>query len=235
MSEIKNLINYLSELITKERFELYNKILENRTNYLTVALEDIYQAHNASAVLRTCDCFGVQDVHVIENRNVYDVNPEVALGSYKWVNIIKHNELEENTIATINFLKNKGYRIVATTPHTNDIELHDFDLSKGKAAFFFGTELNGLTPTMLKHADEFLKIPMYGFTESFNVSVSASVILHYLTTKLRNSDINWQLSKDDRDRTMLKWLKNSIKKFDRISDDFISKNGGDYPSIIPKL
>ncbi len=227
MDGVKDIIEHLSECVTKERIDLFRKVLENRTRYITVALEDIYQPHNASAVLRTADCFGVQDVHVIENKNVYDINPDVALGSNKWINIIKHNKNKNNTIDTINYLKNNGYRIVATTPHTNDVSLYDFDLSKGKVALFFGTELLGLSETMLNNADEFLKIPMYGFTESFNISVSASIIMNKLTYNLHNSKINWTLTPTEKDITLLQWLMASVKKSDYILDKYCKNHGID--------
>ncbi len=219
----KRLIEHFSKLITEERWLLMNKIVADRTRYMTVVLEDIYQPHNASAVLRTCDCFGVQDVHIIENRNKYTVNPDVALGASKWLNMKKYNQDEENTIACINDLKKQGYRIVATTPHTNDVNLEEFDLSKGKIALMFGSEQPGLTKTALNHADEFLKIPMYGFTESFNISVSASIILHHLRWKLNQSDIKWQLKKKETDGILLNWLRQSVKRSDVIEKDFLKR------------
>lgn len=219
----KRLIEHFSKLITRERWKLMNNIIANRTKYITVVLEDIYQPHNASAVLRTCDCFGIQDVHIIENRNKYTVNPDVALGASKWLNLKKYNQDEENTIACIHDLKKQGYRIVATTPHTNDVHLEEFDLSKGKIALMLGSEQPGLTKTALNHADEFLKIPMFGFTESFNISVSASIILHHLRWKLNQSDINWQLNKEETEDILLNWLRQSIKRSDVVEKDFLKR------------
>jgi tRNA (guanosine-2'-O-)-methyltransferase len=222
----KSLIDYLSELMTAERWQLMNKTIADRTKYLTVVLEDIYQPHNASAVLRTCDCFGIQDVHIIENKNKYSVNPDVALGASKWLSLKKYNEQENNTVACINALKEKGYRIVATTPHTDDVNLEDFDLHKGKTALLFGSEQPGLSEIALKHADEFLKIPMYGFTESFNISVSASIILHHLRLRLNQSDIDWKLSKQENEEISLNWLKQSIKRSDIIERAFLKSQKG---------
>lgn len=220
------LINYLSNIITDERWLLMNKIIADRTKYLTLVLENIYQPHNASAVLRTCDCFGIQEVHIIENENQYNVNPDVALGSSKWLDLKRYNEEENNTLACISTLKKEGYRIVATTPHTNDVDLHDFDLSKGKTALMFGSEQPGLSKLALDNADEFLKIPMFGFTESFNISVSASIILHYLRLRLNQSGIDWKLTKSESDEILLDWLKQSIKRSDIIEKEFLKKQKG---------
>ena len=212
----KGLIEYLSGFITENRLEQLKHVLEHRTRYLTVVLEDIYQSQNASAVLRTCDCFGVQDVHIIENRNEYKINPDVALGASKWLSLNYYKEKENNTLEAINKLKRAGYRIVATTPHTNDVNLEDFDLNKGKSALVFGTELTGVSEVVLENADEFMKIPMYGFTESFNISVSAAISLHHLVYKMKESSMTWHLSDEERDGIMLSWLRRSIKKSDII-------------------
>ena len=219
----EELISYLSKVITPERFSLFNKIIKDRTRYMTVVLEDIFQPHNASAVLRSCDCFGVQDIHIIENENEYKVNPDVALGSSKWLNLYKYNETENNTLSTINALKKKGYRIIATTPHNDDVNLEDFDISKGKFALMFGSEQPGLSNIAMENADEFLKIPMFGFTESFNISVSAAIVLHHLSLKLRQSDIKFKLSEDEQNTIILEWLKQSIKKSDLIIKKFLTK------------
>ena len=219
-SDNKELLDHLSGFVKERRWALFNKIIENRTRYLTVALENIYQPHNASAVLRSADCFGLQDIHIIENDNEYQVNPDVALGASKWLNMYSYNKTQNNTPQAVAKLKADGYRIVATTPHTHDVALQDFDLTKGKTALFFGTELTGLSDEMLSMADEFVKIPMYGFTESFNISVSAALIMHTLTDKLRNSDIKWQLTDEDKTEVMLDWVRKTIKASDAIEARF---------------
>lgn len=212
----KELSRYLEGFITKKRSELFDVILINRTRYATVVLEDIYQSHNASAVLRSCDCFGIQDVHIIENRNLYELNTEVTMGSDKWLSLHKYNTEKNNTLNTIQTLKNSGYRIVATTPHSQDVVLEDFDINAGKFALLFGTELNGLSDTAMDQADEFIRIPMHGFTESFNISVSAAIILHTLVRKMHNSTLDWKLKNDEKDILKLEWMRKTIKSVDLI-------------------
>lgn len=219
----QELYNYLSSYITERRKALIETKVEDRTKYITVALEDIYQSHNASAVMRTCDCFGIQEFHFIENEHEYLVNADIALGASSWVNLINHNEKENNTIETIKKLKADGYRIVATVPTKDAVNLEDFDLQKGKIALFFGTELKGLSDLMIENADEFLKIPMVGFTESLNISVSAGVILHHLTYKLRNSQINWRLSEEEKLEIKTNWVRNTLKTPDMIEKEFLKK------------
>lgn len=220
----KELIEYFSAFVTPERLTLFEKILEHRTSYFTVVLEDIYQSQNASAVLRTCDCFGIQNVNVIENRNTFTVNKEVALGASKWLSIRKFTESKNNSLEAIQTLKKEGFRIVATSPHTNDMLLDDFDIEKGKAAFVFGSELPGISETIMNEADEFVKIPMFGFTESFNISVSAAIVLHHLTHKLhKNSNIFWQLTPEEKDCIRLQWLRNTIKRSEMLEKLFVEQ------------
>ncbi len=222
------LVEYLSRFQTPERVALYDKVLGQRTRYLTVALEDIFQPQNASAVLRSVDCFGIQDVNVIENRNSFEVDREVSLGATKWLSLTRFSNNENNSLEAIHSLRKKGYRIVATTPHEGDTNLEDFDLTKGKVALFFGTELTGISDIVKGEADEFLKIPMHGFTESFNISVSAAIIMHYLTYKLRaQTDIDWHLTMKEQQELKLSWLRRSIKKSELIEEEFRSKKQGE--------
>ena len=192
----KKFLKYLESFITENKRTLFDKIITQRTKHITVALEDIYQSQNASAVLRTCVCFGIQDVHIIENKNTYSVNPDVALGATKWLNLKKYNQGENNTLACYHALREKGYRILATTPHKDDALLDELSLDT-KVALVFGTELEGLSDVAIENADAYVKIPMYGFTESLNISVSAAITLHHLTEKLRNSKLDWQLKEEE--------------------------------------
>ena len=221
----EELLRYLSSYITPGRYELFNRVIKDRTRHITVVMEDIYQSQNASAVLRSCDCFGIQDVHIIENRNEFRLDTEVSLGASKWLTLHKYNTEKNNSLTAIRNLKNKGYRIVATTPHKNDQLIPEFDVTKGKTALVFGSELPGISDIIMKEADEFLKIPMHGFTESFNISVSAAVVLHFLTHNLRNSKISWGLTDEEKRDVLIQWIKNTIKRSDLIEERFLKEKG----------
>lgn len=221
-----DLINHLTQFVTEERQKLFEKILAQRTSYITVVLEDIFQPQNASAVLRTCDCFGIQHIHIIENRNEFTVDREVAMGASKWLSLHKYNQTENNSQDAIKTLKMQGYRIVATSPHINDQLLPEFDLTKGKVALVFGSELPGISETIMNEADEFMKIPMYGFTESFNISVSAAIVLYQLSQKLRTlPDIDWKLNEEERNEIKLAWLRATIKRSSLIEKKFLKAKG----------
>lgn len=219
----KALFEFLKPMVNEDRTDLIEEVLRSRTRYLSVVLEDIYLPQNASAVLRSCDCFGIQDVHIIENRNRYELNPEVERGAAQWLTLRKYNHDRNNTGEAIDEIKKAGYRIVATSPHMESCDLSDFDLKTGKAAIIFGTERHGVSKIALEKADEFIKIPMVGFTESLNLSVAAAIILHNLTKKLWNSDLNWQLKESENEEIRLEWYKNSINRIARIEQGFRKK------------
>lgn len=206
-------ITILEEFVTEKRRSRMADVLSSRTRYITVLLEDIYQPHNASAVLRSCDAFGVQDVHIVENRNRYQVNPGVELGTSQWLDLVRHRD---GTGKCIEQLRAQGYRIVATTPHRDDTTLETFDLQAGPSVLMFGTEKEGLTDEALSNADGFLRIPMVGFVESLNISVSAALSLYTLTSRLRGTEIAWRLSEVERREILYRWLRQSVRNADEI-------------------
>lgn len=209
------LLEHLESYLTQSRINRFDTVLPQRTTHFTVATEDVYQLHNTSAVIRSCDVFGIQEAHIVEEQNSKQIDREIAMGAQKWVDLYRYQSVK----TCIADLKQKGYQIVATTPHTNDCELHAFDVTK-KSCFFFGRETEGLSDEVINSADCFLKIPMYGFTESLNISVSAAIVLQHVTTKLRHTDVKWQLSEDEINEKRLDWCKKTIKSYDEIIERF---------------
>lgn len=213
------LLEYLEEFLSEERKQRFLDILQERTNYITVAIEDVYQMHNTSAVVRSCEAFGVQQVHLIEGRYGKRLDEEIAMGAQKWVDVHRY----QNSERVLETLRSKGYQIVATTPHDDGSLLQDFTLTK-KTALFFGTENNGLSDYVLNNSDAYLKIPTVGFTESLNISVSAAIILQQLTAQLKRSTFDWKLSTDEILEKRLDWSKKSIKSIDDILQRYEQEN-----------
>ncbi len=200
----------LSAFISDNKRALFERIARERTRHVTVVLEDIYQPHNASAVVRTADLLGVQDIHIIENRNKYTVNPDVTLGSSKWTDMLRYRGKDtDNAARCIDALKAGGYRIVATSPRADSVTPETIPLDR-PMAFCFGTELTGLSDGMMKAADTFLRIPMYGFTESYNISVSAAIVLYTVMQRLRASNVPWQLDGPALDALKLGWARKTV-------------------------
>lgn len=216
------LTTYLEGFVSDRRKARLKEVLAERTRHMVMVLEDVYQAHNASAVLRSCDCFGVQDVHFIENRNKYKISEDVAMGSHQWLSLHRHTSQEHNTLSCLSGLRQKGYRIVATTPHHHARPLSAFDVST-PFALVMGTELTGISQDVLDVADEFVMIPMYGFTESFNVSVCAALCMYDLTSRIRRLPDGYGLSEAEKEDIYVDWLKASIKKSDLVVKAFESQ------------
>lgn len=210
---------YLEGFLTESRKEKFLKILEQRTNHFTIALEDVYQLHNTSAVMRSCEVFGIQNLHVVEEKYGKKIDKEIAMGAQKWVDVNRYNSNTE----CLKTLKEKGYQIIATTPHNDSCLLHEFDITK-RSALFFGTERGGLSEEVMEEADGFLKIPMVGFTESLNISVSAAIVIQDITSRLRQSDLDWKLTEDEILSRRLAWAKNSIRDIKRIEERYMEMN-----------
>lgn len=218
-------LEFLLGFVTQHKQSRFEEVIRYRTRHLTIVLEDIYQSHNASAVLRTCDCFGIQDVHIIENMNQYTVNPDVTLGSSQWLTLHKYSGLDDNTSGCLAHLKDRGYRIAATSPRKSDYMLNELPLDQ-KTALLFGTELHGLSPTALEMADSSVCIPMVGFTESFNISVSAAICLYDLTSRLHRSTVEWQLSEAEKTDLLIQWAGNVLKHPSTFEKEFMSSRMG---------
>lgn len=209
------LLEYLEDFLTENRKERFLEVLTNRTNHFTIAMEDVYQLHNTSAVMRSCEVFGIQELNVVEQKFGKRIDTEIAMGAQKWVDINRFDSMQN----CIDSVRAKGYQIIATTPHNDSCMLHEFDITK-PSAIFFGTEKQGLSQEVIEQADGFLKIPMVGFTESLNISVSAAIIIQDITSRLRQSNINWKLNDEEILEKRLTWTKNSIKDIKRIEERY---------------
>ncbi len=215
--------NHIAPMLSDRRKALFDTILKQRTRHFTVILEDLYQKHNTSAIVRSCDIFGVQDVHIIENKYDSYMSNQVGKGSQKWIDFHHYKEKQLNTQDCIDGIKSKGYQLIATTPHNDSCLVQDFDITK-KSAFVFGVEKDGVSETMMNQADGFLKIPMVGFTESLNVSVAAAITLQSVTDKLRRSDIEWQLSEEDQFFKKIEWMEKTIKSIKKVKERYFEEN-----------
>ena len=216
----QDLIDHFGSFISASKKQTIERVLSNRTRFITVVLEDIFQPHNASAVVRTCDCFGVQDLHIIESSNEYTLNPNVTQGSSKWVEIHRYNQPEvSNTGHCLTQLENDGYEIFATSPHGSEIDVEEITFDN-KIALIFGTELKGLSDHALERASKVVRIPMFGFTESFNLSVSVALCLQSLINKLHQSPLKWHLNDQEKEVIRLSWYGKSVRNADILEKVF---------------
>lgn len=212
---------FLQQYMSADRLERFKEVVAGRTRHVTIVLENIYQSQNANAVLRTCECLGVQDIHLIESLHKYQVNKDVLRGSNQWLTLHKYRKHTNQVTGCVEHLKSNGYKIIVTSPHQDgrtpdDIELND------KLAIVMGTEGEGVSEELMKQADGFLKIPMFGFTESMNISVSAAIILNRITSRLKLSEVNWRLTDDEKNELIFEWTKKSIKKSELLISEFFT-------------
>ena len=217
------LFDFLYQFVSDHKKELLEKVLSNRTRKLTVVMEDIFQSQNASAVIRTCECLGIQDVHVIESRSKYGTNLKVLKGSHYWVNIIKHGfQMQQGPKTAFEELKKKGYKILVTSVSPQSQSIYDIDPDElGKIALVLGNELHGTSTEASDQADGLVHIPMAGFTESFNVSVSAAICCSVLLNKIRSSKIDWKLSDEEKADIRMEWVRAMVNRVDVLERNFL--------------
>lgn len=219
MERIDRQITYLKEFMTEERFQVLRRAIDLRTDYMTVCLENIFHPQNASAVIRSCEAFGIQHVHAVEVLTRFKPNVNIVRGTDKWVDIHRYRSANA-FVELIDALRSQGYRIVATSPHIEDTTPEAFDVTRGKFALFFGTEHAGISEQVLQRADEFIKIPMYGMVESLNISVCAAILLYMLSQRVHTEVENWQLSEAARKEYLFRWMMESVKDSKRILERF---------------
>lgn len=223
-SEEKNtlLLAHFAQFISDHKKSFLEKVLEQRTRYIAVVLEDIFQSQNASAVVRTCECMGLQDIHIIESKSSYSVNKSVIKGANKWIDLIRYKAKGTNNTETcFKNLREKGYRIMVTEPASDGSSIDEISVTEQPLAIVMGNELDGASKYALENADAKVKIPMYGFTESLNISVSAAICLNTLLPKLRQSSASWQLTAQELVDLRLQWYKKIVKRSEIIEKEFL--------------
>ena len=204
---------YMKGFLTEERIEVLRRTLNERTRYMTILTENTFHPQNASALVRHCEAFGLQDLHTVETRCKFNPNVNIVRGTDKRVDITRHDSTEE----AIKTLKGAGYRLVATTPHRESCTPETFDVEKGPFCLVFGTEHAGVSDEIIEAADEYLRIPMCGMVESLNVSASAAILIYMLSQRMRLSpSIDWRLTEDDASEMMFRWVMSSVKDAERI-------------------
>lgn len=217
------LVKHLEQFITDNKRTKMEQVLENRTRHVTVVLEEVMRTHNMSAALRSAECFGVQDVHIVELRERFFPHVKVSKGACYWVTLEHYDTPEiNNTAVCFEKLRAQGYKIVATSPHAKSCSIDELPLDS-KIALVFGTEDTGITQYVKDNADASVYIPMFGFTESFNISVSVALCLYEVTKRLRASNIDWHLTEDEKMDIKLEWLRESVKGSEIIERTFLSK------------
>jgi len=205
--------------VTERRRTLMENVVSHRTRHFCMVLEDLFDPHNISAVIRTAEVFGLQDVHVIEEENPYCVNKSILKGSFKWMTLT----LYKKRMDCMNRLREKGYRIAVASTNTNNSVL-DLDLSQ-PTAFYLGSEFHGNHPDTLAAADCEFKLPQYGITESMNVSVAGGVLMTYLDLFMQKKGRDfYALPQKEKELLLLDWYDRHMNGIDQ--NNPITRIGG---------
>ncbi len=200
-------IEYLAEFMTPERAKTLSDTISMRTRSMTILTENTFHSQNASALMRHCEAFGLQELHAVETLCPFTTHADIVRGTDKWVDIKRYKTTSE----ALQHLKSEGYRVVATTPHREDHTPESFDVKAGKFVLVFGTEHAGISDEIIEAADEFIKIPMCGMVESLNVSASAAILIYMLSERLRQQTTGWELTDLEQSRLLYRWMKSSVK------------------------
>jgi tRNA (guanosine-2'-O-)-methyltransferase len=218
----KLLLEHFSRFISEHKKDFIDQVLSFRTRHITVVLEDIYQSQNASAVVRTCECMGIQDIHIIEQESKYEINPRVLKGAHKWMTLHRHRTRGVNNVeACFQWLRHNKYRIYVADPSPEGIPIHDLEVGEDRIALIFGNELRGISPYALAHCDEKVRIPMFGFTESLNISVSVAICLNTLLSQMHKADRPVYLSENEKNELKLTWYRKIVRRSELIEKEFL--------------
>jgi tRNA (guanosine-2'-O-)-methyltransferase len=200
----KEFFDFVKQFLTEDRLNRFFSVINGRIANVQLILEDVYQSHNASAILRTCDAMGIQYINVIEKRNKFNPNKDICLGSDKWVDILPYSG--QNGLADcIKMLKQRNFTVIATSSHLHDAYTPETLPIDNPVALMFGVEREGLSDEALALANKYLYIPMYGFAESLNVSVAAGISLFTITHRIRKENKVLKLTDDEYYKILSKW------------------------------
>lgn len=165
-----------TDVLQQARLDRIERVVAGRTRSLTVVLEEVHDPHNLSAVLRTCECFGLQEMHVVEGPDSpYRTAKLVARGADKWVDVRRSRDV----VATIRALQAEGFRVLASRLDGAAVPLPEVPCEE-KLALVFGNESVGVSPQAIAACDGSFVVPMFGFTQSLNISVAAAVSLSWI-------------------------------------------------------
>jgi len=162
-----------AEFLLPERKERIDRVVASRSRTLTVVMEAFCDPQNVNAVLRTCEAFGVQEVHVVEGpMKPYDRNKKISQNADKWLDVVRWT----GTAECLDALRGRGFAIYATHLDEGSRALAELSFAP-KVALVFGNEQRGVSAEAMSRADLAYAIPMSGFVRSLNVSVAAAVSL----------------------------------------------------------
>lgn len=211
----KEAIAVLRQCLLPQRWERLATAAYARTRRVTVAFDSLAHSHNVNAVLRTCECLGVQDVHMVTGGVPLQTYRGISRGALEWLSVHEYATLSDQLKA----LREAGYRLVGTAPQqgSKSVSVADFDsAASAPLALLFGQEKHGMSAEALAAVEVCVYVPMVGLTESLNVSVAAGMLLGSILEKMAREGVCHRLNPNEADALLLSWLKKSVKSADLI-------------------
>jgi tRNA (guanosine-2'-O-)-methyltransferase len=176
------IIEKLEPLVLARRRTRFNEVIAGRLGSVTLLLDELSDPHNRAAIVGSCDAFGVQELHSVQPATSFAIHHGVAAGTERWVDVNAHPDAR----SAVDQLQSRGFELIQTHPKG---ELTPDDLAQvPRVALILGNEHRGIDPVLLAAAPRGVRIPMRGFVESLNVSVSAAVLLA-AATRGRGGDL----------------------------------------------
>ncbi len=207
----------LSKELTPHKKALFEEKVRHRTRHFTLGLENMMKTQNASALMRTADAFGVQRVDVYDKEERWSVSSGISKGVEKWLDVSFFNTYDEGDALTwATRLKEKGHKLYVTALDAKARPVNSLD-PKVPATICFGNEKEGASATLLEAADETVYIPMQGFVESFNVSVSCGIVMHHMTLGMERAGIARGLEPEDELDTLIQWALRTVPQPQRFA------------------
>lgn len=216
--KLTQIFEYLKQFLTEKRLYKIQYFSERSSDFVLPIIGDVYQFRNAAAIVRSVEACGFHKVVALEEENIFEPNLRVTKGADTWVEVEKMS----HQISSLQKIRERGYKILAVSPERNAKLLPDYNI-KEPTALVFGTEKEGVSEEFLDFADETLAIPMYGFTESFNVSVAAAICMYDFKQKLIKSDLDYFLKDEKLLQTRIRWAVNSIRSGEEILNQYLKK------------
>jgi tRNA (guanosine-2'-O-)-methyltransferase len=203
--------DHLEQMLSPERLARLDAVLNCRLGGLTVLLEDLHKPQNMGACIRTLEALGIQNVHVVDGEDPFVPNGKITQGCHKWVDIHRHDDLPKAVAA----LRSSGHQILVGSPYADkSIEELDFSIP---SVLCFGNELEGISWQLEEEADLCFRIPMFGYSRSFNISVALGICVHSAASARRLAlGEAGDLSPEQKAQLRKQWLKLSRKHSEQI-------------------
>lgn len=231
-----DLVSFFSSLITEERLALFQQVIANRTRYIATLLGGIDNPQDVSAVMRSCECFGIQDVHLAGSRP-FAATKGIAVGAVKWLTVVDHADAAKHdsgsgmaTTRAARHLQAQGFSLIGVHDDRDLPSLASLSIGKPLAICFTRSQAarDALHPFMTRN----VRMPTVGFGAGFNLSIQAALCFAWLRRQMEKQAINSALETSQKQALLLDWLLSMRqKRLGRVLTRFMDDYGYDAHAL----